>query len=257
MNVEDGFMGLGPPVSRLRTSWYHLMMPYVEQSALYNQFAPMMNLYAQSGAEMFTGNPISWTVVPTFMCPSDPANPKTEQQGFHGNYLLCNGSQGAGQRRLEPPQRTNGMFASRYSRKIRDLTDGTSNTVMVGEIRLQPDLVGPSGPGNVGCSQTSDWHDMRGRYSNPHPGGVTFTTIRPPNTPVGDSMSWAFGTPNVPLRGCASGSASPEVHARSWHPGGAQFSLADGSVRFISNNIDQNVFQYLGTVAGGEVIGEF
>jgi hypothetical protein len=41
------------------------------------------------------------------------------------------------------------------------------------------------------------------------------------------------------------------------HTGGAQFCLADGSVRFISENINQGVYQSLATIQGGEVVGEF
>ena len=43
----------------------------------------------------------------------------------------------------------------------------------------------------------------------------------------------------------------------SQHTGGAQFALADGSVRFISENVDRNVSRALGTRAGGEVVGDF
>ena len=39
--------------------------------------------------------------------------------------------------------------------------------------------------------------------------------------------------------------------------GGAQFTLADGSVRFISENIDQNTWAYVGYISDGEPIGEF
>ena len=41
------------------------------------------------------------------------------------------------------------------------------------------------------------------------------------------------------------------------HTGGAQFCLGDGSVRFISENIDKGVYQALATIQGGEVVGEF
>jgi hypothetical protein len=47
------------------------------------------------------------------------------------------------------------------------------------------------------------------------------------------------------------------VYARSNHVGGAHASLADGSVRFISENIDTATFRALGSKALGEVVGEF
>ena len=48
-----------------------------------------------------------------------------------------------------------------------------------------------------------------------------------------------------------------EMSFGSYHVGGAQYTLADGSVRFISENIDLGVYRALGTRAGGEVVGEF
>ncbi|GAB4147160.1 MAG: hypothetical protein Tsb009_20200 [Planctomycetaceae bacterium] len=43
----------------------------------------------------------------------------------------------------------------------------------------------------------------------------------------------------------------------SRHPGGAHFSMGDGAVRFISENINQTVYQALSTINGGETIGDF
>jgi len=45
-----------------------------------------------------------------------------------------------------------------------------------------------------------------------------------------------------------------ETHARSYHPGGVQVALADGSIRFITDNVDQTVFQALGTRRGREAV---
>ena len=48
-----------------------------------------------------------------------------------------------------------------------------------------------------------------------------------------------------------------EMSFGSYHVGGAQYTLTDGSVRFISENIDLGVYRALGTRGGGEVVGEF
>lgn len=221
-----------------------MILPYVDQAPLYNKIQPRIQ------ANQFPGGwPEATTVIPAFQCPSDPVR-KISQQGFHGNYLPCHGSSNAGANNTFA--RTDGMFYPLSAVKLTDVKDGTSNTVMLGEIRLQEDSIPASGAGNVVCGGT---HDLRGRYYNTYHGNSTFTTLRPPNTPVGDVAQYCNGTEEVPCRQCANGST--ETHARSWHEGGAQFTLGDGSVRFISQNIDQGVFQGLGTIKGREVLGEF
>jgi hypothetical protein len=47
------------------------------------------------------------------------------------------------------------------------------------------------------------------------------------------------------------------LHFWSYHVGGGHFTLADGSVRFVSTNIDYNLFQKLATRSGNEVVGDF
>jgi hypothetical protein len=141
------------------------------------------------------------------------------------------------------------MFYPRCTTKIADVLDGTSNTVMLGEIRLQADHLGASGPGNVVCGGS---HDLRGRYHNPYHGNLTFTTMRSPNTQVGDRLQYCNGSPFVPCRACTGNNM--ETHARSYHPGGVQVALADASVTFVADSIDQAVFKAVGTRAGSESV---
>jgi prepilin-type processing-associated H-X9-DG protein len=63
-------------------------------------------------------------------------------------------------------------------------------------------------------------------------------------------FEWEPGKPRTPN--------APAAHVedyRSWHPGGVNFTFADGSVRFIKDSIHPTVYQALATRAGGEVIG--
>ncbi len=66
-------------------------------------------------------------------------------------------------------------------------------------------------------------------------------------------------TPNSKSRDCIRGTGLDRGHlaARSYHVGGIQAVLGDGSVRFVSDNIDSNVWRFVGTMSGGEVLGEF
>ncbi|MCA9085450.1 MAG: DUF1559 domain-containing protein [Planctomycetaceae bacterium] len=234
-----------PGTSNTRQNWFHMILPYVDQAPLYNQVQPRIQ-----GNQFPGGWPEATTIIKMFMCPSDPENPKTVQQGFHGNYLPVHGSSHAGANNTFAT--TDGMFYPLSSTKLTDIKDGTSNTAMLGEIRLQADSIAASGAGNVVCGGT---HDLRGRYYNTHHGNATVTTLRPPNTPVGDIAQYCNGTEQVPCRQCSSGNT--ETHMRSWHEGGAQIALADGSVRFVSSNVDTATFQAVGTIRKGEVLGEW
>ena len=228
-----------------RQSWFHMILPYVEQDNLFEA------MQIKIEAEQFPGswNPEASVIVDTFMCPTDPLNPKTTQQGFHGNYIPCHGASDAGSGNGVPPQNLRGMFYPLSKTKLTDVKDGTSNTIMLGEIRLQEDSVPASGTGNVVCGGT---HDLRGRYHNTYHGNSTFTTMRSPNTPVGDATQYCNGTEDVPCRECRTNNG--EIHARSWHAGGIQAAMGDGSVRFFSDNINQATFQALGTMRGKEVV---
>jgi prepilin-type N-terminal cleavage/methylation domain-containing protein/prepilin-type processing-associated H-X9-DG protein len=226
--------------SNRRVSFFHLILPFIEQGPLHDQIMPQIE------NNQFPGGIAQATViVDGFMCPSDPVKGKTVQQGFHGNILLCNGSSHTG----SGAGRTNGMFYPRSETDFADIVDGTSNTLMTGEIRVQEDSIAASGPGNVVCGGS---HDLRGRYHNPYHGNLGFTTMRGPNTPVGDRLQYCNGTELVPCRQCAS--SNLETHVRSYHPGGAQVGLADGSVRFVADTIDQVVFQAAGTIKGLEAL---
>jgi len=93
-------------------------------------------------------------------------------------------------------------------------------------------------------------HDLRGRYHNTWEGNSLFSTQYGPNTLVGDVSSYCNALPKAP---CQSLSGSNLVqYARSYHPGGVQVALGDGSVRFVSDTISLPVWQAACTRQGGE-----
>jgi len=115
---------------------------------------------------------------------------------------------------------------------MRDITDGTSNTLMVGEAAWNlPDYLFTSGP----CAGQVRWGFSY--WSSPYPLATAFTTMAPFN----------------PRRG----GAAVLSRFRSEHIGGSQFALVDGSVKFVSENISQMILDAAGTRAGGEVLNEF
>jgi prepilin-type N-terminal cleavage/methylation domain-containing protein/prepilin-type processing-associated H-X9-DG protein len=251
----DGTKGL---LGSARSCWMQRLLPYLDQRPLYDKLPFDSSVKAHLwGVEL--GVPI-WTVIPQFMCPLDPANPKNvtdgksgpeTSEGFHGNIVMCSGSTEFGlsdQWQIDGTftgDKLNGMFYALSSTRSADVTDGLSNTVMGSELIITHD-----GP-------TKSQRDNRGRYYNCYRGGALFSTKYPPNTSIPDEFDFCMPNPAAP---CNQSGPSPDVkvlYARSYHSGGVNAMLGDGSVRFVSENISTEVFRALGTRAGGETVGEF
>jgi prepilin-type processing-associated H-X9-DG protein len=132
------------------------------------------------------------------------------------------------------------MFFPYSEVRIPMVTDGTSNTLMTSEILLSPDKAG---------------NDFRGRMYNSWCGNNLFSTGQPPN-PVGvpDRLPYCQSIPTAP---CTTTSTNIVVYARSAHTGGVNAGLADGSVRFVSNNVTPLAWLIAGSRSGGEVPLDF
>ena len=157
---------------------------------------------------------------------------------------------GAGSQTSMQRGRADGPFTRNIQYKFRDITDGLTNTIMLGERSYFDPVFDASGPILTSC------------------GGASNTS-----TKIGNWGWWSFGAEgnaflstgvpiNYRLRTC-SDMADPlryddRINAMgSLHAGGVNVTLMDGSVRFISENISSLVFNSLGTRSGGEVVGEF
>jgi prepilin-type N-terminal cleavage/methylation domain-containing protein/prepilin-type processing-associated H-X9-DG protein len=229
-----------------RGCFLHKLLPYVEQQALYTQLDSWVN--SQTGIYYICDQaPNRKAIIPSYYCPSDPTSPKIttvltyfSQQGFHVNYVGCAGSTFFNPAGDPNGKSLNGMFYPFSAIRFTDVSDGTSNTFLLGEIIVVPD--------------TSE-HDLRGRYNNTWQGNILFSTLYPPNTPVGDRSNYCDSFPRAP---CQELSATNVVQsARSYHPGGVNSAFADGSVRFISDNVAAATYLALGTRAGNEVAGDY
>ncbi len=238
------------PQAGARTCWMQQILPYIDQAPLYNSYN-----WATIGYGCCAGpagdpmNAMKQAIVPTLNCPSDPTSPKRitlgttsppSAQGFHGNYVTCYG-RGVF---LRPPSSApvvanRGLFWPLSASQIRDATDGTSNTLMGSEIIVVED--GPN-------------HDLRGRYYNTWEGNVLFSTEWGPNTTVADVSSYCN---NVVFAPCVVSGANAAQYARSYHEGGVHALVADGSVRFASENVDVNLWRALGTARNNETLGEW
>jgi prepilin-type N-terminal cleavage/methylation domain-containing protein len=230
--------------SDLRTCFFQSILPYVEQSAIYNQLNfsgnwATLSAYPNIAAANAATNPLIMAQIPVFMCPTDPNSGKRQVavyvRGFYSNYLTINGSTAMGDRNSVQ----NGMFYIISSTRMRDVTDGTSNTAMMAEIILTPDAT----------------TDARGRVWESYDGNTFVSTLNPPNTTIPDRFDQACGN-WPPLLPCP-GTGNYQMAARSAHTGGVHVVLADGGVRFVSSNINTLTWQNLGARNDGQVLGEF
>jgi prepilin-type N-terminal cleavage/methylation domain-containing protein/prepilin-type processing-associated H-X9-DG protein len=247
-NYIDSTGTTPPPYNNTqdRRCWMQDTLPYLEQEALFKQFDAFM----ATGATALSF-PHNTTVIPNLMCPADPVSPKTKtfnpgggpgnSQGFSGNYVLCAGNDYFNPGGPASSADRNGLFFAQSRVALTGVTDGTSNTALSGEIILTPDVTD---------------NDVRGRYYNSGHGGVLFSTRIPPNTLVPDRLDWCSAHP-VPRAPCLWLSDNIFLSPRSYHAGGVNLGLADGSVRFVADGVDPEAFKALGSRNGGEPAGDF
>ncbi|MHB8902422.1 MAG: DUF1559 family PulG-like putative transporter [Thermoguttaceae bacterium] len=232
-------------------SWMPTLLPFMEQGALYDQLAPYMVTRSSSAFPSDLMN----TVISGLTCPSDPNKgkvttihgvtdpPPDKNDGFCGNYLLCNGSEQVTEATTGNSFRMNGMFFYLSNINMARVTDGTSNTVMSGEVLVVPE-------------STTAHRDWRGRYYRADHLSSIFSTYLPPNTTSAD-LCRTCEAGNPPYAPCTASTPTQAIYARSRHPGGAQIGLGDGSVRFATSTVDTQVWRDAGTRDGRETPKEF
>jgi prepilin-type N-terminal cleavage/methylation domain-containing protein/prepilin-type processing-associated H-X9-DG protein len=192
--------------------WGAMALPYIEQNAVYEQID--FGLGTGLGGNL----PLIALPIPAFRCPSEIGSDTigcvpTGSSPFQlasGNYC---GSEG--------------VLSAMSAVRIAQITDGTSQTLMLGERIVQP-----GGPTSLPftsawCGQVAfaDEYDLR-------------------------SVPYLLPDPNHPLNG----SSTDPLCFGSRHQQGANFVLVDGSCVFLNDGIDPQVFTALGTPNGGEFV---
>jgi prepilin-type N-terminal cleavage/methylation domain-containing protein len=224
------------PNGFVRQCWMQQLLPYIEQKPLYDV------IQAGQAANYTCHINGVQNRIDTLSCPSDgkagknitagsTSSTPNPAQGFHGNYVACatSGLFGdTGQGNIGTVM--TGMFYCYSRTKLSSCVDGTSNTLFFSEIVLVED---------------TGAHDLRGRYHNTWEGNTLFSCAYTPNTTVGDRSSYCIAAPQAPCQ--TLGTTGLVQSARSYHPGGVQVGLGDGSVRFISNTITPVVWQAAAT----------
>jgi prepilin-type processing-associated H-X9-DG protein len=248
LNAEFGFP---------RLTWGIHVYPYIEQKAIYDRFTFSLGTGAVAAHgtmylhDLNSSGPGSLTafVPPMMVCPSDSGSATYNHPGIQphitakGNYGAFFGNVNKGATRTLAAGHLPAAFGYRPVR-IRDITDGTSNSMAFGE-----QLRGGSDPAE----------SMRGSYWYDFPGGAWIFTHIGPNSPVPDSLRIsscpaasnrpAQNLPCIPVNG-----ANEAVGSRSHHPGGLNVTMCDGSVRFISSTIGLAEWRALGSIRAGDIV---
>ncbi len=239
------------------TLWSAMILPQIEQTNLYQTLIWQEGTVGNWDWDGSPNEKACGTVMSAFMCPSMPLGPRDNENipgRVPASYRACAGALIASDDLSTRPAGFNttahraleeanldGMFFGCSKVQMRDVTDGTSNTILIGESRTSTYSKDNQQMDYwlFGCPQSGGWV-LGGLGGTEYSEGLGSAVVRinanlDPNF-HGVLMEMAFG---------------------SYHVGGAQFALADGSVRFMSENMDLKTYQALATRQGGEVVGEF
>jgi prepilin-type N-terminal cleavage/methylation domain-containing protein/prepilin-type processing-associated H-X9-DG protein len=273
----EGTNGSFPPgvsPSPSGASPFVLLLPYLEQGSRYDSFD--LNSDVTSSLSNATGRTGD---IQVFLCPSDPSSgywpdnsPTSSPVQLHMGRLNYYGNLGIhgwgrdqdqlGTKVKDPAQA--GVFAYLSKTRLADLRDGTSNTALFAEIKrgaypkrdqldvnvIPMNLWGLGNPATnpnnlippAICNQTSTAPTLNyvGLYFTR---GALLSTLYNHSRP-----------PNSRERDCAIILMFDQAHlaARSYHPGGVNVALADGSVRFVKDSIQLSAWKALATRAGSE-----
>lgn len=218
------------------------ILPYLEQGNTYQQFdfgvaynATPQNIAAARQA------------MPAFVCPSESyRGTTTDQQGFgvadYAASIYVDIDPATGLR--NPALRVDGSLTHNW-RRMRDVIDGLSNTFLVVEDAGRDERIQP---GNIYVDAVDGQKRRDWRWAEPDTAGIGISkTINNNKAPLGGPTSCPWTTNNC----------GPFEEIFSFHTGGAQVLLGDGSARFLSESLDYKTLRALVTPNGGELIGDF
>jgi prepilin-type N-terminal cleavage/methylation domain-containing protein len=249
---EHRFVGKNP-------AWGMYVAPFLELDAIYNK----QTFKANPNGGLFSYNPDTTTNMlstqpAAFKCPSDiQTGVVGGDAGSFGrsSYVAVNGDENITRGQARSIAKLTGMFYLNSDTRMRDILDGTSNTTMIGEV------------------SANQWYCFGGAAADPNVFGAVWGAI---NYMKYDDLvnrdcyytrtinrSNPDNAKHVTLPD--SGGVGNNDGFGSLHRGGAQFVLADGSVRFLSENIDsrgpspgtRGTYQLLAHKQDGKVLGDF
>ncbi len=258
----------GSGLTHAGDTWFQRILPFIDQANLYALYeADKTDNFYQVNGPAFSKQPI-----PGMNCPSDPNAPGFGGGGyfmtFQGSYLAASGVGttytitssivDVTDRRIGAK---GGIFGRDSKNSFRNITDGSSNTLLMSEGILRPQLRQIAGFNTLGLGET-------GAYWGHSYGGWGMTSFQSPNSSVPDRVFFCkndtrptdnseqtFYLPGAPAQApCTSSHREGSIQARSYHTGGVHGLLADGSVSFFSESMNTNVWRLIGLCADGVAV---
>lgn len=256
----------------LGQSFFVSILPFIEQNNLYDS----LDQNAPGGVgntphpRNTNGLLFNGVTVKAFKCPTSDMRELTRQQVNSPNGVIMPnfvGIAGAATRGQQPNSlaeptfngimSSSGLLVPNRSITMSDITDGSSNTMMVAE--------------QSAFSRTATGSEVDLRSSNSHGGWVGTTGVGVPGDGTWfctDYQSWNITTLRYPINfndatsiTSGGGGLSPIEGAnrpiQSGHDGGTHVLLADGSVRYIQENVDYTTLTNLANRNDGETLGPF
>lgn len=267
--------------------WNHHLLPYLDQKPLREKFDTNYRL-----ADTASGNAEAASAILTVVrCPADrgpdqavshwmsPLGPSNYVGNFGVGLPVTYASQEGSEQQRVDPRLVQGVFGPNSRVRIRDVKDGMSNIVLVGERRMS--AAGVEWPlGKIEGPYNSYWAGIPNVAAVSPLVIVATATGGSIEAPSSDCRSGPVSLPqtgnidqildsesrkslpyfaiNKDIRGFTlSDSDAVTAGFSSWHTGGCQVLLGDGTVRFISENIDPTIYTNLMRRSDGQKLGEF
>jgi prepilin-type N-terminal cleavage/methylation domain-containing protein len=228
---------MGTQGNALGFSWITMLLPFIEESSKYQQFNFKLPVYDPVNA------PVREMHIQTLLCPTDDVSPSGFVMMGDERYAMACYVANFGTPDLDEDQeqelsdsgRPWGPFYRNSRTKLKEITDGLSSTLMVGERQNGP-------------FRTAGSHGVHFEYETTWAGAVR--DIDDNSDDHGHMVLFQTGhTPNH--------ADSDDRDVSASHSGEAQFLLCDGSVHSIPEEIDETVYFALGTMNGDEIVKDF